>query len=160
LARAEEGREPLGIRYARTSYTDLGMFPDGSFDAVVSFMAMMDGPRFDPAMRGCFRVLPSGGGVAVSHTHPRLPPRGPHSIRHARGVKVNRVVGHYFDPAGWVERWRFTDAPPDAPEFSVPCFGRTLSDYVNTVIDAGFLLSRIEEPRASEEFCRDHPGQR
>ena len=51
LAAAEEGREPLGIRYARASYADLGLFADATFDAVVSFMALMDGPRFDLAMR-------------------------------------------------------------------------------------------------------------
>jgi len=57
LARAEERREPLGIDYVRTSYTDLGAFGDASFDAVVAFMSMMDGPRFDLAMREAFRVL-------------------------------------------------------------------------------------------------------
>jgi 2-polyprenyl-3-methyl-5-hydroxy-6-metoxy-1,4-benzoquinol methylase len=56
LARDEERREPLGIEYTPTSYTDLGMFADASFDAVVSFMALMDGPRFDLAMREAFRV--------------------------------------------------------------------------------------------------------
>ena len=43
----------MGIRYARTSYTDLASFADAAFDAVVSFMALMDGPRFDPAMAEC-----------------------------------------------------------------------------------------------------------
>src|SRR5438128_9073448 len=43
LATAEEGREPLGIRYAHTSYADLSIFAGTSFDAVVSFMALMDG---------------------------------------------------------------------------------------------------------------------
>jgi SAM-dependent methyltransferase len=47
LAQEEERRAPLGIEYARTSYTDLASFADRSFDAVVSFMALMDGPRFD-----------------------------------------------------------------------------------------------------------------
>ena len=33
FARAEELREPLGIRYVHASYTDLRVFEDGSFDA-------------------------------------------------------------------------------------------------------------------------------
>jgi SAM-dependent methyltransferase len=70
LALEEERREPLGIQYARTSYADLGMFPSGSFDAVVSFMALMDGPRFDLAMRESFRVLRPGGLLVFSITHP------------------------------------------------------------------------------------------
>jgi SAM-dependent methyltransferase len=70
LAFEEERREPLGIQYARTSYADLGMFPSGSFDAVVSFMALMEGPRFDLAMRESFRVLRPGGLLVFSITHP------------------------------------------------------------------------------------------
>src|SRR5215472_9816185 len=70
LAREEESRNPLGIQYTRTSYADLGKFADASFDAVVSFMAMMDGPGFDVAMRESFRVLRPGGMLAFSISHP------------------------------------------------------------------------------------------
>jgi hypothetical protein len=70
------------------------------------------------------------------------------------------MVGDYFSPDHWVDRWRFTDAPREAPEFSVPRFNRTLSEYLNTVIAAGFALKAIEEPRPSEEYCQVHPSQR
>ena len=42
----------------------------------------------------------------------------------------------------------------------MPRFDRTLSEYVNTVIAAGFVLRQIEEPRPSEEYCQAHPSQR
>jgi hypothetical protein len=42
----------------------------------------------------------------------------------------------------------------------VPCLGRTLSEYVNTLIGAGYVLERIEEPRPSEEYCQAHLSQR
>src|SRR5439155_24892810 len=41
LAVDEEHRAPLGISYVCTAYTRLEMFSSASFDAVVSFMAMM-----------------------------------------------------------------------------------------------------------------------
>jgi SAM-dependent methyltransferase len=160
LARAEERREPLGIDFSRASYTDLATFGDASFDAVVSFMSLMDGPRFDLAMRETFRVLRPGGTLAFSMTHPCFLTKDATWLLDEQGVKIKWMVGNYFDPAGWVERWRFTDAPRDATEFAVPCFGRTLSEYVNTLIGAGYVLERIEEPRPSEEYCQANPSQR
>src|SRR5262249_41083212 len=88
LAREEERREPLGIRYVCTSYTDLAGFPDESFDAVVSFMAMMDGARFDLAMSESFRVLRRGGMLAFSITHPCFITKGSGWLRDEQGVKV------------------------------------------------------------------------
>jgi 2-polyprenyl-3-methyl-5-hydroxy-6-metoxy-1,4-benzoquinol methylase len=160
LARDEERRAPLGIDYHCASYARLGMFADVSFDAVVSFMALMDGPGFDQAMREAFRVLRPGGMLAFSITHPCFVTRQSRWIRDEAGAKVAWVVAEYFNPAGWVERWRFTDAPMEAPLFSVPRFDRTLSDYVNAVAAAGFVLKRIAEPRPSEAYCQAHPSQR
>ena len=160
LAREEERRAPLDIRYLCTSYAELGMFAEAAFDTVVSFMALMDGPRFDHAMTACYRVLRPGGTLAFSLTHPCFITKGSHWIRDERGEKVSRIVSRYFDPGHWVERWRFTDAPPEAPEFVVPRFDRTLSEYLNAVLDAGFVLRRIAEPRPSDEYCAAHPSQR
>src|SRR5216684_42644 len=160
LAVQAERREPLGIRYTRTSYAELGVFADASFDGVVSFMALMDGPGFDRAMQEVFRVLRPGGLLAFSITHPCFLTKGAKWVRNEEGVKIKWMVGDYFDSTGWVERWRFTDAPPEAPEFVVPRFDRTLSEYVNGIIAAGFVLKRIEEPRPSEEYCQAHPSQR
>jgi len=160
LAEEEERREPLGIRYLRTSYAELGMFSDASFDAVVSSMALMDGPHFDRAMAECFRVLRPGGTLSFSITHPCFITQGATWLRNDDGIKIKWMIGDYFSRDHWVERWRFTDAPHDAPEFSVPRFNRMLSEYLNTVIASGFVLKGIEEPRPSEEYCRAHPGQR
>jgi ubiquinone/menaquinone biosynthesis C-methylase UbiE len=102
LAQEEEHRAPLGIRYARASYTDLPLFAGASFDAVVSFMALMDGPRFDLAMAECFRVLRPGGRLAFSITHPCFITKGSRWIRNEQGLKVNWVVGNYFDSTRWV----------------------------------------------------------
>ena len=146
LAVQAERREPLGIRYTRTSYAELGVFADASFDGVVSFMALMDGPGFDRAMQEAFRVLRPGGLLAFSIRHPCFLTKGAKWVRNEEGVKIKWMVGDYFDSTGWVERWRFTDAPPEAPEFVVPRFDRTLSEYVNGIIAAGFVLKRIEEP--------------
>ncbi len=95
LALAEERRAPLGIQYVRTSYTDLGVFPPGRFDAVISFMALMDGPRFDLAMRESFRVLRPGGLLVFSITHPCFITKGGRWLRNEDGVKVKWMISEY-----------------------------------------------------------------
>jgi hypothetical protein len=66
-------------------------------------------------------------------------------------------VSDYFEAPPWVERWRFQSAPEDEALFAIPVFPRTLSDYVNGLINAGFVLREIHEPRPSEKACRAYP---
>jgi 2-polyprenyl-3-methyl-5-hydroxy-6-metoxy-1,4-benzoquinol methylase len=160
LATAEESRQPLGIRYARASYADLSIFEDGSFDAVVSFMALMDGPHLDAAMREALRVLRPGGMLAFSLTHPCFLTQGSEWVRDEKGDTTGWTVRGYFDSAPCVDSWRFVDAPLEIPKFELPRYDRTLAEYVNSLIAAGFLLTRLAEPRPSEEYCLAHPSQR
>jgi len=162
LAREEESRGPLGIRYERTSFTDLAMFAGQSFDAVVSFMALMDGPDFPAAMREICRVLKPGGMLAFNILHPCFATRGMGWIRDESGREIKFTVADYFNSDSWIDRWKFSQAPnaAEVENFAVPYFTRTLSEYINSVIGAGFVLTELHEPRPTEEACREHPWLR
>ena len=159
LARQEEERRPLGIRYELASYSDLGVFDDASFDRVVSFMALMDGPDFKGAAGEIFRVLRPGGELAFNITHPCFATRGFGWIKDEEGNPIKLTVADYFDARSWVEHWKFSQAPSpeDVMLFAVPRFPRTLSQYLNALVGAGFVLRKIEEPRPSEELCKQYP---
>jgi SAM-dependent methyltransferase len=158
-ARAEEEAHPLGIRYEAGSFTDLGVFPPGSFDTVVSFMALMDGPDFKKAARAIYRVVRAGGSLFFSISHPCFMTRGMGWVSDSRGVQVKLVQSDYFSKEHYVERWSFGAAPDgeQASPFAVPYFPMTLSEYVNQLIDAGFAIVKLQEPRPSARLCREQP---
>ena len=159
FARAEELREPLGIRYERVSFTDLATFGANSFDAVISTMALMDGPDFPHAMRELARVLRPGGTLAYSILHPCFATRGFGWITDASGRAIKFTVADYFNEETLIDRWKFGHAPnsDQVEKFAVPRFDRKLSDYVNLVIAAGLRLDEIREPRAPESACELFP---
>jgi len=161
FARAEERRSPLGIRYQQASFTDLGVFADDSFDAIVSFMALMDGPGFSDAMREIRRVLRPGAPLIFSIVHP-MSTRGIGWVRDEAGEKIKFTVSEYFNEEPFVDQWKFSKAPDadTAPLFTVPYFRKTLSDYINTMIRAGLVIAELHEPRPTEEACREHPWLR
>ena len=155
FARAEELREPLGIGYERASFTDLANFSANSFDAVISTMALMDGPDFPAAMREFVRVLRPGGTLAYSILHPCFTTKGFGWVRDDSGRAIKFTVADYFNDEAWVERWKFAYAPnaSQVEAFSVPRFDRTLAYYINSVLAAGLRLEEIREPRAPESAC-------
>lgn len=161
-ARQKEAEEPLGIAYEVGSFNELSPFADEQFDSAVSTMALMDSPDFPSAMRAACRVLKPGGRLCFSILHPCfITPALQWLTSEERAYEGLRVV-RYFEAAPFVERWRFGRRPATAKlfaydePFEVPRFPLTLSDYVNAIIEAGFRIVQMGEPRPSEELAREH----
>lgn len=158
-AREVEARSPLGIRYEIASFSALSGFAGASFDCVLSTMALMDGPDFPAAMREAHRLLRPGGKLAFSVLHPCFITPATQWVKADDGTYLGLRVGRYFERQPFVEHWHFSKRPSsEAVEpFAVPRFPRTLSDYLNPISEAGFHITRIGEPRASEALATEHP---
>jgi ubiquinone/menaquinone biosynthesis C-methylase UbiE len=161
LARENEGREPLGIDYQQASALTLP-FLNQQFDFAVAFMSFMDMPQPDRALREAFRVLKPGGFFLLAITHPCFDTAVRGWVRDETGRKVAYQCGDYFTPVqGRIHEWLFSTTPREVrqglPPFRTPKFFRTLSAWVNDLIDTGFLLERLDEPRASEDTVRRFP---
>jgi len=160
-AREEEREHPLGIKYLLGSAQDLP-FAAERFDFVTAFMSLMDMPGLGEALREAWRVLRSGGFLQFSIMHPCFYPPHRRQLRDERGEPYAFELGRYFDRIdGEIDRWTFSAAPPETRRaydpFEIPRFHRTLSEWLNAVVDAGFTIERIAEPRADEETARRVP---
>ena len=163
-ARATEVAEPLGISYEIGSVSDMPLFADGRFDAVLSTLSMMDVADYPGAIHECYRVLRPGGMLAFSTCHScfnySLDTR--QWARDTNGECTGVVVGDYFRRATCEYTWRFRQAPKDdgcGPMTTIN-FDRTLADYFNPLGAAGFIIEQIDEPRATDGACRADPSLR
>jgi len=159
LAAEEERREALGISYQVAPAQSLP-FAGDSFDFATAFMSLMDMADYEGALREGRRVLRGGGFLQFSILHPCFNTEDRTVITDASGKVTAIQIGAYFKPAEFVEEWTFhaaADELSDWKPFQVPYFSRTLAQYLNAVVDAGFAIERVGEPTASEELVREHP---
>jgi ubiquinone/menaquinone biosynthesis C-methylase UbiE len=165
-ARQCDRNQPQCIKYHVASGSEMSMFTDESFDAVVSTMAMMDMPNYISCIREIARVLKHNGLFQFSILHPCTMTPVWEWVKNAEGYLKGLVVGNYFGleetrPDQDVEQWYFSAAPPEVKartrQFRIPRFFRTLSEYVNTLIESGFRIEKIIEPYADQEAVEKYP---
>src|SRR5918997_1295822 len=142
--REAEVREPLGIRYERASAVALP-FDAASFDFATAFMSLMDIPETERVLAEVLRVLCPGGFLQFSIEHPCFETPHRKTLRDETGRAYAREVGDYFHRLnGDVEEWIFSAAPPgvrnDLRPFRVPRFTQTLSEWLNLLVETGFVL--------------------
>ena len=160
-AAQSEMDEPLGIDYRVASAVDLP-FPDASFDFETGFMSFMDIPETGRVLADAYRVLKPNGFLQFSMTHPCFDTPHRRNLRDSKGVTYALEVGGYFrDLDGEIDEWLFGAAPPRVRhglrKFKAPRFRRTLSQWFNLIIESGFFLERVEEPRPSDETVLECP---
>jgi SAM-dependent methyltransferase len=161
-AAGEERARPAGIRYLCASAVDLP-FGSGSFDFTVATMSLMDMPDHEKAISEIHRILKPGGFLQFSITHPCFQTARWKYVYDQNGRVVAVECGDYFSPpAGEIEEWGFSNVPPevsrDYKNFQIPVFRRTLSSWLNLLIDAGFDLEAFREPSADEQAVKKYPA--
>lgn len=151
-----EKLDPRGIAFSVADARSLP-FADASFDFATAFMCLMDFERPDQGVREAARVLKPGGFLQFSITHPCFAPPFRRTVRNENGRCTHIEIGRYFDTAdGEVERWMFKGAS-DVKPFEVPRFHRTLSQWMTIIVDAGFGLAALQEPKATDADAAAYP---
>jgi SAM-dependent methyltransferase len=160
-AHEAETLEPRHIGYARASALALP-FPGDAFDFVTGFMSFMDMPDTACVLAEAHRVIRPGGFLQFSIEHPCFATPHRRNLRNAEGRTYAFELGDYFTTLnGELSEWLFGSAPPELRNlfqpFKIPRFTHTLSQWLNLVIDAGFVLERLAEPRPDDETVRAYP---
>jgi ubiquinone/menaquinone biosynthesis C-methylase UbiE len=161
-ARQTECEQPLGIDYQIASGAELP-FGVRTFDFAVAFMSLMDMAEPDRTIREAFRVIKPGGFFQFSITHPCFQTPLWRWIRDESGKKVGVVCGEYFDQKpGRICEWIFSNIPAELKgtlrTFKIPVFDRTLSAWLNLLLDTGFRIERVVEPSADEKTTVECPA--
>lgn len=138
-------------------------FDEASFDFTVAFMRLMDIPETESVLAEVFRVLRPGGFFQFSIEHPCFNPPHRKTLRDDAGRAYAREVGEYFrELKGEVDEWIFGAAPRELKEslrhFRMPRFTRTLGEWLNLLVETGFILERFGEPYPGDEAVRERPG--
>jgi ubiquinone/menaquinone biosynthesis C-methylase UbiE len=148
----------LGIDYKVASALELP-FDDSTFDFAVAFMSLMDMPQPERAIREVFRVIKPGGFFQFSICHPCFQTPLWRWITDESGNRLGVVCGEYFDQKpGRIIEWSFGSAPATLRKFKTPAFDRTLSEWLNGLLDTGFHMELFAEPHADEKTAAECPA--
>ncbi len=146
LADARTRGDNTGITYLRASLETFEPQPE-QFDLVVSMLALHYIADYAAVLRRIARCLVPGGRFAFSVEHPIFTASGTSDWhRAADGVPVHWPVDNYRNEGERRTKW-FVDG--------VVKYHRTIETYVNTLLDAGFRLVRLEEPEAESQPLLD-----
>ena len=148
-ARGHEDADPLGITYVLADAQRLEPFEDGGCDLVTCQLALMDIPDLDATLAAVRRVLRPGGAFVAVISHPCFLAPFAQTVPAADG-RPGRLVATYLRE----EFWRSPN--PDGVR-RAGAHHRTLSTYLNALVQHGFALEATLEPAASGPFAQAHP---
>lgn len=149
LARAEHARD--AIRYLNMSMTEIADLRE-TFDLIYSNMAFHYIEDFAAFAKTLFGVLHPGGTLLFAQEHPiitaTIDGKG-HFNKLPSGRKLSYVFSDYGIPGERVTRW-FVEG--------VVKYHRRVSDIINALINAGFVIERVEEPLPEPWVIEKYPA--
>ena len=162
LAQETESNQPLGINYIERNAVDL-QFNSCSFEFTTAVLALMNIPDYRSAIKEAYRVLKYGGFLQLSITHPCFWSLQMDWSHDEEGKKRALLCQQYFEglvqiPSDWIWEWvRDSSYVGGKSTFTTVVFKQTLSEWLNALTEAGFVIEKTLEPRPSEESIAAHP---
>ncbi len=146
LAKQEEKKENLGIRYMVMDAADLTPLRSSCFDLVTCFMALQDIENCRKAVSETSRVLKPNGRFLFTIPHPCF-----EKIT-VNGKTIN-AADAYFGETKFPIDWNMKRL---SIPFRTISFHRTLTDYFDAINKSSLRVSKLVEPRFPEKAYRKH----
>ena len=122
-------------------------FPEKSFDVVISSMAFHYLESFSVIVGIVKKLLKDGGEFTFIVCNPIFTSYGTCDwYRDENGKIIHWPLDRYFDES--IRHTRFLDE-------DVVMHHRTLSTYINTLIEHGFQITNIKEPKPDVDIAKD-----
>ncbi|MBO4460098.1 MAG: class I SAM-dependent methyltransferase [Clostridiales bacterium] len=149
LSVAKEKNSAPGIRYIRMPMEDLDKL-EGGFDLVISSLAIHYIEDYRGVVKNVRRLLVPGGEFIFSQEHPinTCHTGGDRWVRDETGYKLSAKVTDYAKEGERESVW-FVD--------NVKIYHRSMSTVINVLIEEGFKIEKIVEPKPSEELLEKYP---
>ena len=148
IARTENEND--AIRYLNLNMTDIGNLRE-TFDFIYSNMAFHYIEDFTSFVKTLFDVLNPGGRLLFAQEHPvitaTIDGKG-HFNKSPTGKKLSYVFSDYGLTGERVTSW-FLDG--------VVKYHRRVSDIINALTEAGFVIERVEEPLPAKWVMEKYP---
>ncbi|MFJ9462329.1 class I SAM-dependent methyltransferase [Viridibacillus arvi] len=148
LEKAREKTDDPSITYIQESIEDI-QFSDAQFDIVISSLAFHYIQSFNTICQKVYDYLEDGGAFVFSVEHPIFTSRSEQDwYVDQEGNRLHWPVDNYQ-----FEGLRETSFLNE----SVQKYHRTISTYMNDLINAGFSISAVKESTPSEEMLKNIP---
>jgi ubiquinone/menaquinone biosynthesis C-methylase UbiE len=148
----ERTPQELNINYEHGNCEDLRFLEGNSFDLIVSNMVIQDLAEYEKAIKEMYRLLVYGGYFIFSILHPCFITPDSGWVKSADGEKLYWKVDNYFYEGAYEQIF------PQDHKDKLLYFHRTLTSYVNVILDAGFRISAMVEPKPSNEMIEKYPS--
>jgi SAM-dependent methyltransferase len=149
ISRARESTNDAAIEYRQLAIEDSN-FPAGVFDVVISSLAFHYVERFDIVCQNVHHCLVPEGVFVFSVEHPIFTALAAQDWYYgSHGERLHWPVDQYQDEGP--RQARFLD-------HDVVKYHRTIATYLNTLLDAGFTITKLSEPQPTQEMLDRYPA--